>query len=514
MKKNIGKEEQLRLEKLDQLRALGIEPYPAERFLANTTVADIQRIYKESPDQAQEVILAGRLMGRRIMGGVSFGELQDHTGKVQLYFARDILCPNEDKSVYNTFFKKLLDLGDLIGIEGETFTTQVGALAIRVASIKLLSKALKPLPSPKEVVENGVKKTYYSFSNPEQRYRQRYLDLILNPEVKEIFEKRAAIIRSLRKQLDDAGYLEVETPILQPIYGGASARPFMTHHNALNMPLYLRIANELYLKRLILGGYPGVYEFAKDFRNEGMSRYHNPEFTQLEFYVAYRDHVWMMEAIEKIIQKLIADVHGTLAIPIGDRTIDFGKPWKRFTLLEALAYFTGTDVEKMNDEELKELAQKHHVSLPENPNHGQLLDALFGDLCESNFIEPTFITDYPTSMSPLAKQYPDRPEVVQRFEVICNGKELCNAFSELNDPLEQWKRFKAQQRLAQGGDDEAMQLDEDFLQAMSYGMPPMAGLGIGIDRLTMLLTNQPSIQEVILFPQMRKEKLEKNDRLV
>ena len=507
MKKNIGREQELRAEKLAKIRALGIDPYPAASFHANTTAAHIHHLYKTDPQKPQEVLLAGRLMARRIIGAVSFAELQDHTGKVQLYLAEKVLSPQEGNTCYNIFFKKLLDLGDLIAIEGTTFTTQAGALAIRVTRLQLLSKALKPLPSPKEVIENGKKKTYYRFSNPEQRYRQRHLDLLLNPAVKKIFKTRAALMGSLRRQLDDAGYLEVETPILHPIYGGASARPFKTYHNTLHMPLYLRIANELYLKRLLIGGYPGVYEFAKDFRNEGMSRHHNPEFTQLEFYVAYRDHQWMMAQIEKIIQQVVQDTHGKSELPIGTRTIDFGKPWKRFTFFDAIAHYLQADVTKMEYEELQEFAKTHKVTLPPTPHRGQVLDALFSQRCEPHLIDPTFITDHPTIMSPLAKQYADRPSIAQRFEVICNGKELCNAFSELNDPLEQRRRFEAQQKLASRGDEEAMQLDEEFLQAMSYGMPPMAGLGIGIDRLTMLLTNQSSIQEVIFFPQMKRENI-------
>ncbi|MEM9738092.1 MAG: lysine--tRNA ligase [Bacteroidota bacterium] len=503
----LSEQEILRQKKVDKLRSLGINPYPSASFFANTTVAKTISIYQEDSTKKQEVILAGRIMSRRIMGAASFIEIQDHTGKVQLYIHRDSLCPGENKTFYNEIFKKLLDIGDIVGIQGYTFTTKTGVLAIHTTTLKLLSKAIKPLPSVKEVKSAANKnETFYSFSDPDQRYRQRYVDLILNQHVRDTFQKRTKLIKSIRKQFDEAGYLEVETPILQPLYGGAHARPFKTHHNTLDMPLYLRIANELYLKRLIVGGFPGVYEFAKNFRNEGMSRFHNPEFTVVELYVAYRDYQWMMSFVENLIKQVALDIHRTTQVQVGEHVIDFGKPWQRFTILGAIKHYTGVDIAHMNKQELRLLAHKLHVAVDKKADRVKIIDALFGHVCEPKMIQPTFITDYPIEISPLAKQHHDNPELVERFEVICNGKEICNAFSELNDPVEQRKRFESQHRLAIQGDQEAMLLDEDFLRSLSYGMAPTAGIGIGIDRLAMIMTNQSSIQEVILFPQMRKEK--------
>ena len=416
---------------------------------------------------------------------------------------RDSICHDSDKTFYNTVFKKLIDIGDIVGICGHVFTTKVGVISIHAKEFKLLSKALKPLPIVKEVEEEGVKKTYDSFTDPEARYRQRYVDLIVNPNVSEIFIKRAQIIKSIRIVLDNKGYLEVETPILQPIYGGAAARPFKTHHNTLDIPLYLRIAKELYLKRLIVGGYKGVYEFAKDFRNEGMSRFHNPEFTQMEVYVAYKDYFWMMDLLEYILEKVALEIHGTTTIQVGNNEINFKKPWKRFTMFEAIKHFTGVDMSSMEEKELRDSAKNMGIELDADAGKGKIIDEIFGVKCEPNLIHPTFITDHPVEMSPLAKRHRTNNKLTERFEVICNGKEICNAYSELNDPIDQRKRFEEQLELGKRGDKEAMTLDEDFLRALSYGMPPTVGLGIGIDRLVMIMTNVPSIQEVIFFPQMR-----------
>lgn len=500
-------QEALRLEKAAALRKMGIDPYPAANFFTNTTTAQVAATYPKDPTSCQKVRLAGRLMSRRIMGAVAFGELQDHTGQIQLYYKRDNLCPGEDKQLYNQVFKKLLDIGDIIGIEGNAFITKVGDLAINVTSLTLLSKALKPLPVVKEVKKGDQEsKRYYTFSNPEHRYRQRYLDLILNPDVKNIFQCRAQIMQIMRNEFNSKGYLEVETPVLQPIYGGAAARPFTTHHNTLDMPLFLRISNELYLKRLIVGGFPGVYEFAKDFRNEGMSRFHNPEFTMLELYVAYRDYHWMMEATEQLLHTIATTLHGTPQVKVGTHTIDFSPPFQRFTMFEAIAHFTGIDISKMDVAALRNVAEQFNIPLDDSARKGKIIDEIFGSQCEPHLIQPTFITDYPIEMSPLAKAHRHNPALVERFELICNGKELCNAFSELNDPIVQRERFKAQQKLAKLGDKEAMVLDEDYLLALSYAMPPTAGIGYGIGRLTMMMTNAASIQEVIFFPQMRPAK--------
>ncbi len=501
----LSEQEIVRIQKKEELEALGINPYPAATFATNTSTQDILVNYPTDPARYQQVALAGRLMSRRIMGSASFAELQDATGRIQLYIHRDTLCPGEDKTFYNTVFKKLMDIGDIVGVHGHVFKTKMGAISIHVSQLTLLTKALKPLPMVKEVVEHGVKKTYDAFTSPEQRYRQRYVDLIVNSHVRETFVKRAQLIRSIRQYLEVQGYLEVETPILQPIYGGAAARPFKTHHNALDTTLYLRIANELYLKRLIIGGYEGVYEFAKDFRNEGMSRFHNPEFTMLEVYVAYKDYLWMMDQIEVLFEKVAFDLHGTTEVQVGQHTISFQRPWQRYTLFEAIQNFTGIDVSHMDEAALRDTARGLGIALEVSAGKGKIIDEIFGAQCEPKLIQPTFIIDYPVAMSPLAKRHRDNPALAERFEVICNGKEICNAFSELNDPIDQRQRFEEQLELGKRGDKEAMAIDEDFLRALRYGMPPTVGVGIGIDRLSMIMTNTASIQEVIFFPQMRPE---------
>jgi lysyl-tRNA synthetase class 2 len=446
-------------------------------------------------------------MSRRIMGSASFAVLQDEYGKIQIYLRRDDICPGEDKSLYNTVFKKLLDIGDIIGVNGYVFTTQTGEISIYVKKLKVLSKSLRPLPIVKETTDKeGNIKLHDAFSDAEQRYRQRYVDLIVNSEVKETFKKRTRLVNSIRDYLNNRGYLEVETPILQPLYGGAAAKPFKTHHNSLDMTLYLRIANELYLKRLIVGGFDGVYEFSKDFRNEGMSRFHNPEFTQVELYVAYKDYQWMMDLVEEMIEKVALDLHGTTKVQVGDKEIDFQRPWKRFTMFEAIQHYTGADISAMNEEEIRKTARDLGVEVDDTMGKGKLIDEIFGEKCESHLIQPTFITDYPVEMSPLAKKHRSIEGLAERFEAICNGKEICNAFSELNDPLDQRKRFQEQLELGKRGDEEAMVLDEDFLRALEYGMPPTAGLGVGIDRLAMIMTNSNSIQDVLFFPQMKPEK--------
>lgn len=438
------------------------------------------------------------------MGNASFAVIQDSTGKLQIYIRRDDICEGDDKTLYNTVFKKHLDIGDIIGVTGYMFVTKTGEDTLHVTSLKLLTKSLKPLPIVKE--KDG--EIYDAFSDPELRYRQRYVDLIVNPHVREAFLKRTQLTNSIRYFLNVRGYLEVETPILQPIYGGAAARPFKTHHNTLDMPLYLRIANELYLKRLIVGGFDGVYEFAKDFRNEGMSRFHNPEFTQVELYVAYKDYNWMMDLVEEMVEKVAIDLHGKTEVQVGENLINFQRPWKRYTMYEAIEHFTGIDVSEMNEAEMAEAAKKLHVPIDDSMGRGKLIDEIFGEKCEPHLIQPTFITDYPVEMSPLAKAHRSKPGLVERFEGICNGKEICNAFSELNDPIDQRKRFEEQLELGKRGDEEAMVLDEDFLRAIEYGMPPTAGLGIGIDRLAMIMSNSKSIQDVLFFPQMRPEKEE------
>lgn len=499
MSRALSEQEQLRRKSLKELRELGVNPYPAELFPVDITTKEIKNNYEEG----KKVVIAGRLMSRRIMGKASFAELQDATGKIQLYLNRDEICPSEDKSAYNTIFKKLLDIGDIIGVKGKQFKTQVGEISVQVEELIVLTKSLRPLPIVKTDKEG---KAHDAFTDPEQRYRQRYTDLIVNPHVKEAFIKRTKLTNSMRGFLNDKGYLEVETPILQPIYGGAAARPFKTHHNTLDMTLYLRIANELYLKKLIVGGFDGVYEFAKDFRNEGMSRFHNPEFTQMELYVAYKDYYWMMELVEEMVEKITLDIHGKTEIQVGDNTINFKRPWKRFSMYEAIEHFTGVDISKMDEEALRKTAEKLEVPIDETMGRGKLIDEIFGEKCEPNLIQPTFITDYPLEMSPLAKKHREKDGLVERFEAICNGKEICNAFSELNDPIDQRARFEEQLELGKRGDEEAMVLDEDFLRAIEIGMPPTCGLGIGIDRLAMIMTNSNSIQDVLFFPQMRPEK--------
>ncbi|WP_020604369.1 lysine--tRNA ligase [Spirosoma spitsbergense] len=516
----LSEQEINRRQKREELMRMGIDPYPAALYDVNTTIADIKAKFLPDPESTVEpemnlsgdtrwgnVQLAGRLMGFRIMGSASFAEMQDSTGRMQLYFRRDDLCPGEDKTLYNTVFKKLLDIGDIIGVRGYVFSTKTGELSVYVNEFTILNKALRPLPVVKEVVnEQGEKETYDAFTDPEQRYRQRYVDLIVNPHVRDVFVKRTKLVNSIRSFLSQKGYLEVETPILQPIHGGATARPFRTHHNSLDMTLYMRIANELYLKRLIVGGYDGVFEFAKDFRNEGMDRTHNPEFTQVEFYVAYKDYLWMMDTIEEMVEKVALDVAGTTKVTVGENVIDFKRPWKRMTMFEAIQEYTGVDVSGMEEAELRQVAESRSIKVDNTMGKSKLIDELFGDACEPNLIQPTFITDYPVEMSPLTKKHRSKPGLVERFEAICNGKEIANAYSELNDPLDQRERFEEQLRLAERGDEEAMMLDEDFLRALEYGMPPTAGVGLGIDRLAMIMTNQPSIQDVLFFPQMRPEK--------
>ncbi|WP_224999373.1 lysine--tRNA ligase [Cesiribacter sp. SM1] len=503
----LSEQEIRRRHEMEELRKLGIEPYPAEGFEVNVTAQDIHENYEKRKTDYKDISIAGRLMSTRIMGSASFGEIQDSTGRVQFYIRRDDICPGEDKTLYNTVFKKMLDIGDIIGVKGHVFTTQTGEISIHVREFRLLSKSLRPLPIVKrEVDEQGVEHVHDAFDDPEQRYRMRYVDLIVNPHVRETFRKRTQLVQSMRNFLNSRGYLEVETPILQPLYGGAAARPFKTHHNTLDMTLYLRIANELYLKRLIVGGFDAVYEFAKDFRNEGMSRFHNPEFTQMELYVAYKDYAWMMDLVEEMVERIALDLHGDTKVQVGQNVIDFQRPWKRFTMFEAIEHFTGIDISEMDEAGLRDVCKQLHVPVDESMGKGKLIDEIFGEKCEANLIQPTFITDYPVEMSPLAKRHRDKEGLVERFEAICNGKEICNAFSELNDPLDQRRRFEEQLELGKRGDEEAMVLDEDFLRSLEFGMPPTAGLGIGIDRLSMIMTNSNSIQDVLFFPQMRPEK--------
>lgn len=491
-----------RRESLTKLRALGIDPFPAAEYVVTHKTPEILAGFEQNPDDYKEVCLAGRLMSRRIMGKASFAELLDSEGRIQIYVSRDDICDGEDKTMYNDVFKKLLDIGDFIGIKGFVFKTQVGQTSVHVTELKVLSKSVKPLPLPKTDAEGKV---FDAFTNPELRYRQRYVDLVVNPKVKETFLKRSKAINSMRNFFNGEGYVEVETPILQPIPGGAAARPFTTHHNALDIPLYLRIANELYLKRLIVGGFEGVYEFAKDFRNEGMDRTHNPEFTVMEIYVAYKDYHWMMNFTEQMLQKVVLDVNGELEITVGEQKIDFSKSFARVPILEAIKTHTGVDVSQMNEEELRATCKSLHIEVDESYGKGKLIDELFGEKCEHHYIQPTFITDYPVEMSPLCKRHRDNPELTERFELMINGKEVANAYSELNDPIDQRERFEAQMALSAKGDDEAMFIDHDFLRALEYGMPPTSGMGIGIDRLVMLLTNNSSIQEVLFFPQMKAE---------
>ena len=493
-----SEQELVRREKLKQLRALGIDPYPAAAFSTDANSESIAVDFNEG----KQVTIAGRLMSRRIQGKASFAELQDSQGRIQIYFNRDILCPTEDKSMYNDVYKKLLDIGDIIGVSGALFTTQVGEKTVQVESLHVLSKSLRPLPLPKTDADGN---TYDSFSDPEQRYRMRYVDLIVNPQVKDTFLKRTKITNTIRSFFNDKGYLEVETPILQPIPGGAAARPFVTHHNALNIPLYLRIANELYLKRLIVGGLDGVYEFAKDFRNEGMDRTHNPEFTVMELYVAYKDYHWMMETTETLLENVAVDTQGSTAVKVGEKTIDFKAPYPRVPILEAIEKHTGIDICGMDEEKLRTTARSLEIEVNDSMGVGKLIDEIFGSCCEYHYVQPTFITDYPKEMSPLTKIHRDKPGLTERFELLVNGKELANAYSELNDPIDQLERFEDQLSLSEKGDDEAMFIDKDFVRALEYGMPPTSGIGIGIDRLVMLMTDNSSIQEVLFFPQMRPE---------
>jgi lysyl-tRNA synthetase class 2 len=503
----LSEQEIIRRQAKEELEKLGINPYPAELFVVNASAQEILENYERHKSDYRQISIAGRIMSRRIMGSASFAELQDETGRIQIYIRRDDICPNEDKTLYNTVFKKLLDIGDIVGVKGYGFTTQTGEISIHVTDLKILSKSLRPLPVVKETVdEQGVTHKHDAFSDPEQRYRMRYVDMIVNPEVRDTFIKRTKLVNSMRTYLNDKAYLEVETPILQPLYGGAAARPFKTHHNTLDMTLYLRIANELYLKRLIVGGYNGVYEFSKDFRNEGMSRFHNPEFTQVELYVAYKDYYWMMDLVEEMIERVALDLHDTTMVKVGAHEIDFKRPWKRFTMFEAIQHFTGVDISQMDEVALRQTCRSMHVPIDDTMAKGKLIDAIFGEKCEPLLIQPTFIMDYPVEMSPLAKKHRSVPGLVERFEAICNGKEICNAFSELNDPIDQRQRFEEQLELGKRGDEEAMTLDEDFLRALEFGMPPTAGLGVGIDRLSMIMTNSPSIQDVLFFPQMKPEK--------
>ena len=494
----LSEQELIRREKLDGLKKMGIDPYPAAQFPVNFYAKDLPDNYTEE----KNVILAGRLMSRRIQGKASFAELMDSSGLIQVYFNRDEICPGEDKTLYNEVYKKLLDIGDIIGVEGTLFTTMVGEQTVKVTGFTVLNKALRPLPLPKTDAEGN---SYDEFNDPELRYRQRYVDLIVNPSVKNTFIQRSKITTTIRDFLTEKEYLEVETPILQPIPGGATARPFVTHHNALNTPLYLRIANELYLKRLIVGGFEGVFEFAKDFRNEGMDRTHNPEFTVMELYVAYKDYFWMMETTEALLEKIAMDVHGTTELTLGDHKINFKAPYPRMPILEAIQTHTGIDVSEMNEEQLRETAKKLGLQVDDTMGEGKLIDEIFGEKCEHHYIQPTFITDYPKSMSPLTKEHRSNKRLTERFELMVNGKELANAYSELNDPIDQRERFEAQLSLSEKGDDEAMFIDQDFLRALEYGMPPTSGIGIGIDRLVMLMTNNSSIQEVLFFPQMKPE---------
>ncbi|WP_339918298.1 lysine--tRNA ligase [Yeosuana marina] len=507
----LSEQELVRREKLLKLRQLGINPYPADLYSIDHSSKQI----KEEFEEGKKVTIAGRLMAIKLQGKASFAQLQDAEGKIQVYFNRDEICPGEDKSKYNDVFKKLLDFGDFIGVEGELFTTQVGEKTVKVKDFTLLSKALKPLPLPKE--KDGV--VFDAFTDPEQRYRQRYADLVVNPKVKNVFIKRTKLFNAMRSFFNDAGYFEVETPVLQPIPGGASARPFITHHNALDIPLYMRIANELYLKRLIVGGFDGVYEFSKNFRNEGMDRTHNPEFTAMEIYVAYKDYNWMMDFCERLLEHCAIAVNGTTKATFGSHDIDFKAPYARVTMADSIKHFTGFDITGKTEDEIRQAAKQLGIEVDDTMGKGKLIDEIFGEKCEGNYIQPTFITDYPKEMSPLCKEHRDNPELTERFELMVCGKEIANAYSELNDPIDQRERFEHQLKLAEKGDDEATEfIDEDFLRALEYGMPPTSGMGIGMDRLIMFLTNNQSIQEVLFFPQMRPEKkaidLSENEKVI
>jgi lysyl-tRNA synthetase class 2 len=487
----------------EELMKLGINPYPAESFFVNVTAEDIHKNYENRKTDYKDISIAGRLMTKRIMGSASFAEIQDSTGRLQIYLRRDDLCPDEDKTFYNTVFKKLLGIGDFIGLKGYIFTTQTGEISLHVTDLKILSKSIKPLPVVKRDEEGNI---YDGFTDPEMRYRQRYVDLTVNPEVKDVFVTRSKVITNMRRYFDDHGWLEVETPILQQVHGGAAARPFNTYHNTLDMPLYLRIANELYLKRLIVGGFEGVYEFGKMFRNEGMDRTHNPEFTSMEIYVAYKDYIWMMEMVEDLIEKVTLSIHGNTVVKVADKEIDFAGPYRRLTMFDSIKEYAGIDVSEMDEAGLRQVCLDQGIQVDNRMGKGKLIDEIFGEKVEANLIQPTYITDYPVEMTPLAKKHRSKEGLVERFELFVNGKEIANAYSELNDPIVQRERFEDQLKLAARGDDEAMAMDEDFLRALEYGMPPTSGLGIGIDRLTMLLTNKTTIQEVLFFPQMRPEK--------
>ncbi len=503
MSTGLSELELLRRNSLNQLRELGINPYPAEAYEINANSADILKNYEREKTAYKNISIAGRIMSRRIMGSASFVELQDSTGRIQVYLKRDDLCPDEDKTLYNTVFKKLMDLGDFIGVKGYVFTTQTGEISIHVTELTLLSKSLKPLPIVKRDEDGHI---YDGFTDPEMRYRQRYVDLTVNPDFKQIFINRSKVINTMRNYFDDQGWMEVETPILQPIHGGAAARPFATHHNTLDMPLYLRIANELYLKRLIVAGFDGVYEFGKMFRNEGMDRTHNPEYTAMEIYVAYKDYIWMMAMVEECLEKVAVAIHGTPIVKVGDHEINFEGPYEKLTMYESIQKYTGIDVSEMTEAALKETCESLGIEIDASMGRGKLIDELFSEKVEANLIQPTYITDYPIEMTPLAKKHRSKEGLVERFELFVMGKEIANAYSELNDPIDQRERFEDQLKLAARGDDEAMAMDDDFVRALEYGMPPTSGLGVGIDRLVMLMTNQSTIQEVLFFPQMRPEK--------
>jgi lysyl-tRNA synthetase class 2 len=503
MSHSLTEQEIIRRQTLEEIRALGIDPYPAPLYPVNAYAADIKAGFEANPDGYADVCLAGRLMSKRIMGKASFAELKDSTGRIQVYLNRDEICPGENKDLYNVLFKKMLDLGDFIGVKGYVFKTQVGEISVHVKELVLLSKSLRPLPVVKTDEEGNV---HDAFSDPELRYRMRYVDLVVNEHVRDTFIKRTKLFQSMRDFFNSKGYLEVDTPVLQPIPGGAAARPFVTHHNALDIPLYLRIANELYLKRLIVGGFEGVYEFSRNFRNEGMDRTHNPEFTAMEIYVAYKDYFWMMDFTEEMVEKVAMDLHGTTEVKFGNETISFQRPFRRITMYDAIKEYTGYDISGMDEAQLREVCKSLHIHADNTMGKGKLIDEIFSEKCEKNFIQPTFIIDYPEEMSPLCKKHRDKPGLVERFELMINGKELANAYSELNDPIDQYERFLEQMKLSEKGDDEAMMIDHDFLRALEYGMPPTSGMGIGIDRLVMLMTNNAAIQEVLLFPQMRPEK--------
>ena len=503
MSTGLSEQEILRRNALTQLRDLGINPYPAETYEVTAYAADILENYERDKTSYKNISLAGRIMTRRIMGSASFVELQDSTGRIQIYLKRDDLCPDEDKTLYNTVFKKLLDLGDYIGVKGYMFTTQTGEISLHVTEFKLLSKSLKPLPVVKRDDEGHI---YDGFTDPEMRYRQRYVDLTVNPDFKKIFMNRSRVINTMRNYFDEQGWMEVETPILQPIHGGAAARPFATHHNTLDMPLYLRIANELYLKRLIVAGFDGVYEFGKMFRNEGMDRTHNPEYTSMEIYVAYKDYIWMMAMVEECLEKIAVTIHGTPIVKVGEQEINFAGPYEKLSMYESIQKYTGIDVSEMTEVQLQEVCKRLNIEIDTTMGRGKLVDEIFSEKVEANLIQPTYITDYPLEMTPLAKKHRSKEGLVERFELFVCGKEIGNAYSELNDPIDQKERFEDQLKLAARGDIEAMAMDEDFIRALEYGMPPTSGLGIGIDRLVMLMTNQSTIQEVLFFPQMRPEK--------